>query len=195
VCVLARVICFASLLRRFDGLCGNGVRLTRLRERLSAQIRRRWPHLGKRGRDEASFDVTRLWSRVEDFQGPKSSWRSPALRSIGLEQRLTAEILLAETHGTQPPSVNGVDDVRAIGDWHESRAGAAGDKSETSCPGSALNPLALAAESSTRIVPDMPRKTREERAKCHLAIAAAWSRQSWEVCLLRSARGDLDEAL
>lgn len=58
---------------------------------------------------------------MEDFQGPKSSWRSPALRGIGLEQRPTAEILLAETHGTQPPSVNGVDDVRAIGDWHESR--------------------------------------------------------------------------
>lgn len=129
------------------------------------------------------------------FRGRNRAGDRRLNHGIGLEQRLTAEILLAEIHGTQPPSVNGVDDVRAIGDWHESRAGAAGDKSETSCPGSALNPLALAAESSTRIVPDMPRKTREERAKCHLPIAAAWSRLSWEVCLCDRPRGDFDDAL
>jgi ATP-dependent 26S proteasome regulatory subunit len=81
-------------------------------------------HLKKRGRDVASFDLSKLAAASEDFSGAEIEQAivSGLYTAFAQKQQLSTDILLGEIRGTQPLSVTRAEDVQAIRDWAKTRA-------------------------------------------------------------------------
>ncbi|HXN51740.1 MAG TPA: AAA family ATPase [Candidatus Acidoferrum sp.] len=81
-------------------------------------------HLKKRGRDVASFDLSKLADASQGFSGAEIEQAIVAglYTAFSLKQQLTTEILVAEIRGTQPLSVTRAEDIQAIRDWAKTRA-------------------------------------------------------------------------
>jgi len=82
------------------------------------------PHLKKRGREAAGFDLGKLAAASEGFSGAEIEQVIVAglYTAFNASQQLNTEILLAEIQGTQPLSVTRAEEVQAIREWAKTRA-------------------------------------------------------------------------
>jgi ATP-dependent 26S proteasome regulatory subunit len=81
-------------------------------------------HLKKRGRDASAFDLASLATATDGFSGAEieQSIVSALYTAFAQKQELTTEILIAETHSTQPLSVTRAEDIESIREWAKNRA-------------------------------------------------------------------------
>jgi AAA+ superfamily predicted ATPase len=81
-------------------------------------------HLKKRGRDAATFDLTKLAAASEGFSGAEIEQAIIAglYTAFAQKQQLTTDILLAEMRSTQPLSVTRAEEVESIRQWAKTRA-------------------------------------------------------------------------
>jgi SpoVK/Ycf46/Vps4 family AAA+-type ATPase len=81
-------------------------------------------HLKKRGRDSATFDLTKLAGASEGFSGAEieQSIISGLYTAFSAKQQLSTQVLLAELSATQPLSVTRAEDITAIREWARTRA-------------------------------------------------------------------------
>lgn len=103
---------------RFDEIFFVDLPATGVRESLFAL------HLKKRGRDSATFSLSKLAAASEGFSGAEieQSIVSALYTAFSLKQPLSTDILLAELHGTRPLSVIRSEEIAAIRDWAKGRA-------------------------------------------------------------------------